>query len=330
MIGARGFEVPGDEFDISFRRKPLTDWSGRALVLGIGEPVAGPFVMLLYDAPSTPEQLAGPPDLTPAHGHPSDNLRVVMKGELIVGQDRYHPGEFRLQRTGRPYGPDGDAPHIEGNWRVIVFADRRGHILRATNKELRAQMESPEAVARIHEQFGAVLPEILSEDDPGVDGLVTTLDAPFTRLGNADASFANADAWPALDNGARQVVTIMGVHDLGPVVIMQRTPAGRMATPACTFDTDVYRCVIGGSHRRNGQLVEMGDGRVHAAGRPWEAVIAGPDGLDELIVLGDRRGATPAVDGDDEAGWAAALTATVADLRDQLADLQPWRARAKA
>ena len=66
-----------------------------------------------------------------------------MKGELIVGQERYHHGEFRLQQSGRPYGQDGDAPHVDGNWRIIFFADRRGHLVRPTNPEIRAHTTPP-------------------------------------------------------------------------------------------------------------------------------------------------------------------------------------------
>ena len=71
------------------------------MLIGIGDPVVGPLVGLFYDAPSTPEQLAGAPDLAPAHSHPCDNFRIVMKGELWVGQERYHHGQYRLQKSMR-------------------------------------------------------------------------------------------------------------------------------------------------------------------------------------------------------------------------------------
>ena len=43
------------------------------------------------------------------------------------------------------------------------------------------------------------------------------------------------------------------------------------------FGSDVFRCVIAGSHRRGGETVEMGDTRFQAASVPWEAVVAGPE-----------------------------------------------------
>jgi hypothetical protein len=64
----------------------------------------------------------------------------------------------------------------------------------------------------------------------------------------------------------------------------------------------------------------MGDTRFQAAGVPWEAVKAGPEGLDELIIVGDRRGAVPAVEG-DSAGWASGLSSILEDLRHRLSAL---------
>ncbi|MGD9797345.1 MAG: hypothetical protein AB7H43_02160 [Acidimicrobiia bacterium] len=314
MIGAAGLDLPSDEFDLSFGKPPLNERSGMPVLVGIGDPVAGPLVGLFFDAPSTPEQLAGPTDLTPAHSHPCDNFRVVMKGELWVGRDRYHHGEFRLQRSGRPYGSDGDAPHVEGNWRVIFFADRRGHRVRPTNPELRAQYSSPEAIAMTKQHYGDLLPVILPDEDDGVDGLVTTVDKTFSRMGHVDGSFEEASTWRDFGDGRRVAVSLLGVHDVGPVVILQRTPAGAVATPAGTLGSDLFRCVIAGSHTRAGEPVVMGDMRFQAGGTPWEAVVAGPDGLDELLIVGDRTGAAMSADGPG-AEWASALAATLDELR---------------
>jgi hypothetical protein len=319
VIRALGYEFPPDQFDVSYRKPPLRDRSGMPILVGIGDPVCGPLVGLFFDAPSTPEQLAGPPDLTPAHSHPCDNFRIVMKGELWVGQERYHHGEFRLQRSGRPYGSDGDAPHEEGNWRVITFCDRRGHRVRPTNQELRVQSSSPEVIERTKAAFGDLLPEILDDADDGVDGLVTTIDKEFSRLGHVDASFTEADTWVPIGDGARAAVTLMSAHDVGPLIALQRTPAGKVATPAATFGADVFRCVIAGSHERNGETVEMGDARFQAGGIPWEEVVAGSDGLDELIIVGNRQGAIPTVV-DDFAAWAERLDEIVQGLRPGLAE----------
>lgn len=322
MIKTVGLPLDGPAVELSFRRPPLSDRSGAPVLIGIGDSVAGPLVGLFFDAPSTPEQLAGPPDLAPAHSHPCDNFRVVMKGELWVGQERYHHGQFRLQRTGRPYGRDGDAPHTEGNWRIIFFADRRGHRVRPTNAELRAQYASPEAIARTKEHYGDVLPVVLPDEDDGVDGLVTTIDKPFSKLGHVDASFEEAGAWEPVGAGGRMAVTLMGVHDVGPVVVVQRTAPGELATPAMTVASDVFRCVINGSGRSGDTTVQMGDTLVQAEGQPWEAVVAGPEGLDEVIIVGDRRGLPPLVVGPGQ-DWADTVSQLVDRLQVGLAALVP-------
>jgi hypothetical protein len=292
------------------------------MFMAIGDPVAGPLVGLFYDAPSTPEELAGPPDLAPAHSHPSDNFRVVMVGELWVGRERYHHGEFRLQRSGRPYGQDGDAPHAEGNWRVISFADRRGNRLRPTNPDLRAQKASPEHYAELYAKYAPYVPEMLDDTDDGVQGLVTTLTQPFSKVGHADGSFADADSWDPIGDGGRIAITIMGVHALGPAYVVQRTPAGQPATPAMTLGSDLFRCVIAGTGQLGDRRMEMGDTLTREAGVPWEAMVAGPDGLDELLVVGTRQAFDPQV-GDDPTGWADHVTATIGRLEAELPSTAP-------
>jgi hypothetical protein len=322
MINAVGLAVGGDQVELSFRKAPLSERSALPVLIGMGDPVAGPLLGLFFDAPSTPEQLAASPDLAPAHSHPCDNFRIVMKGELWVGQERYHHGEFRLQRTGRPYGRDGDAPHPDGNWRIIFFADRRGHRVRPTNPTLRAEYASPEAIANTQARFGAVLPVVLADEDDGVDGLVTTIAKPFSKLGHVDASFDESDQWLPLGDGGRVAVSLMGVHDVGPVVVLQRTPPGRVATPAATFGSDVFRCVISGSYQRAGETVQMGDTLLRGAGLPWEEVVAGPEGLDEVLIVGDRRGAVPDVSNGGKE-WADTLGALVSRLQADLGTLTP-------
>jgi hypothetical protein len=314
VIAAPGFDVPGPGFDISFRRPPLAERNHAPLLLGIGDPTYGPLIGLFFDAPSTNDELAGPADLTPAHSHPCDNFRVVMVGELWVGPDRYHHGEFRLQRSARPYGADGDAPHRDGCWRIISFADRRGSRVRPTNAELRAQVENEESLARERAAYGDLMPEILPVDDMGIDGLLTTIDKPWSKVQHINGGMTEAYSWPKIGEASTIAVSLMAHHEVGPIYALQRTAAGAEATPAMTFGSDVFRCVIGGSLERDGATAEMGDCRVQEAGVPWSSVVAGSQGLDELIVIGDRRGAAPTVLGDDRGRWAASWDQLVEGL----------------
>jgi hypothetical protein len=162
-----------------------------------------------------------------------------------------------------------------------------------------------------------VLPVVLADEDDGVDGLVTTIDKPFSRVGHVDGSFDEAVEWNLVGEGGRVAVTLMGVHDAGPVVILQRTPPGQVATPAVTFGSDVFRCVISGSAHAAGQTQEMGDTAALPDGHRWPQAVAGPHGLDEVIIIGDRRGATSLAP-DDHAGWTDTLNGLISRLSSRL------------
>jgi len=318
MLAISGQPALGHALDLSFSHPPLTEQSGKPMLLGMGDPIGGPLLGLFYDAPSTPEQLAGLPDLAPAHSHSCDNFRICMKGELWVGRERYHHGEFRLQQSGRPYGSDGDAPHPEGNWRIIFFADRRGYAVRPTNAELRKQYAAATREAT-RERLGDLVPELLDDDDPGVVGMTTNLTTPLSRVGHIDATFADTSGWEDLGDGSRAAAALLGLHDLGPLVLLLSTPPDRVATPACTFDADSFRLVVRGSCSWDGTEREMGDMRVQPGGVPWHEVVAGSEGLDEVLILGDRRGAAAQVGGAGrDRAWADQLGELVGRMHARL------------
>ena len=140
---------------------------------------------------------------------------------------------------------------------------------------MRAQYADPDAIARTKDYFGDVLPVVLADEDDGVNGLVTTIDKPFSKVGHIDASFDETGRWEPVGDGGRMAVSLLGVHDVGPVVILQHTRPGQLATPAATFGSDVFRCVIRGSYQQGGETVQMGDCALQAGGRLWPAVVAG-------------------------------------------------------
>jgi hypothetical protein len=84
-----------------------------------------------------------------------------------------------------------------------------------------------------------------------------------------------------------------------------------------TIGSDAFRCVIEGSYELGGRVLEMGDTLVRAANRLWEAAMAGPDGVDEAIVIGDRRGALASVEA-RHSEWPDTVNANVARQSSQL------------
>jgi len=192
--------------------------------------------------------------------------------------------------------------------------------VRPTNPELRAEVEDDEVIAKQREMYGV---DILPANDPGVNGLMTTIDKEWSAVQHIDASFAEVDTWLPVANGDTMSVSLLGIHDVGPMWILQRTPAGAVATPAMTVGSDVFRCVIDGSHERSGENVEMGDCRFQSANVAWDEVFAGFDGLDKVICIGDRTGSPIHVGDGDKVGWADQIQATFERLAVGLSDLKP-------
>ena len=161
---------------------------------------------------------------------------------------------------------------------------------------------------------------MLDFEDPGVAGMAySPVLGPPSRLRHVDGSFADADGWDRFGSSSRAVGALLGLPESGPVVVMQRTMAWATSTPAATFPTETFRLVVAGSHQMGGRTYRMGDMRVQPAGEPWPQSVAGPEGLDEVLVLGDRRGARAETHGEAGERWSSAL----AELIERLLPLVP-------
>jgi hypothetical protein len=301
---------------LGFSRDPLVRWSGQPVFFGLGDPRSGPLVGIIGDAPATPAEMAAGPVLAPPHGHPSDSFRVCLRGELVVGRDRYPRGAFRFQDGAVPYGRDGDLPHEDGNWRVLVFADRRGYRIRPTNPELRRSFAANANAERHAYGLDDIVPEPFDDDEDGIQGMNSTL-GPAGSLGNVDGSYATSDQWERLPSGQRVAVGLLGDTTTGAIVILLRTPAGVTSSGDLNLGTDTFRMIVRGgteasaatSYEREGDMV------LRAADDPSPPVVAGPDGLDEALLLADRRhllGRTTEDRAED--GWPAHVARMVREL----------------
>jgi len=101
-------------------------------------------------------------------------------------------------------------------------------------------------------------------------------------------------------------------------MVLARTRPGAVAAGAFRVDTEVFHMVVRGSASIGGAEQLAGDMRVQRPGSPLDTVVAGPEGVDELIVFGDRRGATPEFLG-DTVGWPSVVVALRAELAQELA-----------
>ena len=109
----------------------------------------------------------------------------------------------------------------------------------------------------------------------------------------------------------------MGDPDTGPIVLLTRVDGGGPAFGRFRLASDLVRLVVRGSCAIDGHAYVAGDMRAQIAGTPVGEAVAGPDGLDEVIVVADRRHLVPSATDDPE--WADALTTVLADLHGRLA-----------
>jgi hypothetical protein len=324
MLRAQGtFEGGPGHIDLSFRAPER--WIGpgavqaasrvaetplQATAVTMGDEEVGPVLLFLRLAPDVK-----PPD-APAHGHASDNWRISLRGTLPMGRELYGPGEFRLQEGWKPYASDNYAAGPDGGWSALLFADRRGIRMR----HVKAEESEPAVSNRLLAEWFGVAGDLVSdspEDAPGPSRMVTTLD-DARRASHINAAFEDAGGWlEAAGTGSRFAVALMGDPAHGPVVVLVRTAPGGLALSSCSFGTEVFRMVVRGSHTIDGTAYESGDMRVDSPEARYGDVLAGPDGVDEVIVIGDRSGATRSALGTGP--WAEALAAEI----DRLSALSP-------
>jgi hypothetical protein len=267
---------------------------------------------------------AGSASSAHGHAHASDNFRVSLLGAMIMGRESYGRGEFRFQDGWKPY-PDEIVEAPDGYWGMVLMADRRGRRARYINPEFAASDEAAkirEDQKLISRTFGVDVDDCLSDDPAHTSGpsaLATTL-GETSNSGKLNGSFADQADWQPISPTTRAVFALLGEPTVGPILVLAATEPGQVAAARCRFDTEVLRLIIDGSCEVGGRPYERGDMRIQHAGAWCEPVVAGPDGLQEYILLGDRRGAHPELAAADDATWVGALDGVVAGLRGQLAD----------
>lgn len=281
----------------------------------IGDGARGPAIALAASPPGLEVEAA-------SRGHASDILRLPLLGEITIGQVRYQPGDFRFQRGWSTYPSDHRSSGPAGGWELVVLGDRRGARVRLAEDVDVGELARAALVEREVAGFFGLAGDLLADnpdDEPGPSALATTL-GEITPNGRLDGSFADQECYIPTSAHAWAAFALFGDRDIGPVAVLSSTEPLNIAAPAARFDTEVFRIVLSGSCRIGGRIYEAGDARVQNAGVWCEPVEAGPDGLEEAIVLGDRRHACPELEEPD--GWARELEDVVQSLRRQI-DLVP-------
>ena len=251
-------------------------------VLRMGDEVAGPVVAMTIEGRRFPRQ-------SPVHLHKSDSFRMALGEPIVVGRTSYAHGEFRLQRADTFYGPELWTDEVGTN-QLLLMADRRGLKPYLTTAE--EQRRSDAALADDVSLEGVAM---LGRENT-VDHVITTNFGAQLHAGHFDGGFSDTEAWPALGDGSRLAAIALGDRMAGPLLLCWNRPAGAISLPGFRLDCDLLRLIVAGSCT----IGEVRFGRLGfrlAQAASWiDGWSTGPEGVQELWVMADRRAWPPMLD----------------------------------
>lgn len=155
---------------------------------------------------------------------------------------------------------------------------------------------------------------------PPLPSVATTIGS--CRHGFLLGSFDANDGKRELGEGVQVTASMWGDRASGPVMLMIKGEAGATVIPGFTSATETMCVLASGSCRIGATSYNFGDLRIQAADLHQEEVTAGPEGVELMLLIADRR-ALPKVAAAD-ASWGAGLDVLVAELGSDL-DARPPR-----
>ena len=294
------------DLDFAERSGWSVDMGATVLPIMIGDETCGPFVALSYVEPSDVQM-----PLSFAHAHASDNWRISVRGTTNMGRDTYEEGQFRFHDGGVPYASDNFAWGPEGGYGIIVFADRRGFAI------LPVKAEIAERVTPAQEAAGTFLGIDMQNPCPGAPAIATTM-GPTVRS-HLDGGFDASEQWDEIAPGVRMAAGLAGEPTGGPVLVFLTGAAGTEVLPARSIGSETIVAPVSGSMDVGGATLTQGDVRVEEAGIDQPAVVAGPDGVQLVVIVGDRRALHAALADDSMAGpLGRALSTMLVELQSLL------------
>lgn len=308
ILSATPTEPVDGHIDLTYTDRSgwFPDMGATILPIMIGDDDCGPFVVLSYVEPSE-EQMP----LSFAHAHPSDNWRISVRGTTNMGRDTYEQGQFRFHDGGVPYASDNFAWGPDGGYGIIMFADRRGFAITPVKASIAEKILPQQQAA------GAGLGIDMQDPCPGAPAIATTLGR--TERAHLDGGFDTAGEWAEVAPGVRMAAGLAGEPTSGPVLVFLDCDAGTEAVPSRSLGTELIVAPIAGSIDAAGVLLAQGDVRVEEPDVQHPALVAGPDGAQLVVIVGDRRALRAAIDDGRVAGaLGGALAPVLADLEGQL------------
>jgi hypothetical protein len=315
MFESVGQEFRGDHLDLSFR--DTTNWPRvgpdeglpPSLFMSLGDPVSGPDIQLAIFSPPPNDMYLD------THYHGSDQFRAVIQGEIHVQRKYLMASQFGYQISGVPYREGFRAGKGEDLWMFAVHGERRG--ARSTMLGTDGDFQS---IAFGDDQLDR---PVASKDDPywddvpggskGIIGLGTTLGRQVG--GFVWGSYGEDKGWRPLIPGVSITAGVLSDRISGPVILTLRSEMGRPAVPRATYGTEVAFSVIRGSCQIGDRKYIAGEVRIQKAGTTMDAIVSGPDGLDAVLMIADRR-MLPQTEASDPLAerWPALIAALIAEL----------------
>jgi hypothetical protein len=228
-----------------------------------------------------------------------------------MGRDTYEQGQFRFHDGGQPYASDNFAWGPDGGYGIIMFADRRGFAIRPVKAEIAAK------VVPAQEAAGAALGIDMQDPCPGAPAIATTMGA--TERAHLDGGFDTSDQWDEIAPGVRMAAGIAGEPACGPVLVFLDCVAGSEAVASHVLGTEVIVAPVAGSVDAAGTTLAQGDVRLEEADVEQPALVAGPDGVQLVLIVADRRALSSALDDGTVPGeLGAALSKVLPKLLGEL------------
>jgi hypothetical protein len=314
MLEVHGTPAAADtHLDLSFGEP--ASWPGlagdamKSLWISLGDPVSGPALQLGSVVPVPMEMF------TPTHFHGSDQFRLVIAGEMIVSKEHMLPGRFGYQEAGRAYREA--AAVCDSLAIVVIMGDRRGALTVFTQGDGDGYLEALGGADAFDSQLDRPLGKdeesTLPDGPKGTTAIASTVGAP--HHGYLWGSFDDAASWPALGSDTHASATLFGDETSGPIAYLVKCGPNELVMPTSTTATEVLTAVAKGSLRIGDAEYATGDLRIQQADCPQDAIVSGPNGVEALVMIADRR-ADPVIDDGDEAAcaWRDAVDELVSGL----------------
>lgn len=311
--GYAGLGLDGDHLDLTFRDRDswpnLTPTGSlKSLAFDMGDPVAGPTILLGLMTKVDGEDLDWKHTIDPVHHHGTDQFRVVVGGEWVLAGKPMQAGVYGFQEAGWVY--QEHPVHGGPVWTLLMMGDRRG--ARATLK-LKKDLATVIDGGDMGEAFGAPVADAPYPHPAGDKGIA----AVATTLGPCERGYLSGRLADLGTDGKPAAVTgVLGDETAGPVVHALKAEPNQTVAPACVYPTELVLLVVGGSCRVGASTYQVGDLRVQQADTRLEPIVAGPDGAEVVLIVADRR-AAPTLDS------AAATPAWMGDVKRVVSALDP-------